>query len=185
MMRVICCTHRGRVRAVSHAGMKLREHMIEETGSGQEGTPVERLRRLGIRVTPQRLLVLEALTQGGHRTADEVQQWVATRYPGMNLATVYRTLDMLTEVGLVAQTDLGGGAASYELVGDSPHHHLICVTCGQMTEIGDETIGDLRTRLLATHGFQMRSRHLAIFGLCHVCRTAEDEPSTEPDGTEA
>lgn len=146
--------------------------MIEETTNGNDGAPVERLRRLGIRVTPQRLLVLEALAQGGHQTADAVQQWVALRYSGMNLATVYRTLDILTEAGLVAQTDLGGGAAAFELVGDSPHHHLICAHCGHMAEIGDEAIADLRARLLASNGFQMRSRHLAIFGLCQACREA-------------
>lgn len=152
--------------------------MIEETASDNGLAPVERLRRLGIRVTPQRILVLEALSQGGHQTAEQVQRWVAVRYPGMNLATVYRTLDMLTEAGLVAQTDLGGGAAAYELVGESPHHHLICARCGQMTEIDDEAVDELRARLLTTHGFQMRSRHLAIFGLCQSCRSAEDDSPT-------
>lgn len=157
--------------------------MIEETSSGQEGAPVERLRRLGIRVTPQRLLVLEALAQGGHQTADAVQQWVALRYPGMNLATVYRTLDVLTAAGVVAQSDLGGGAATYELVGDSPHHHLICARCGAMTEIGDEAVAELRARLLAANGFQMRSRHLAIFGVCQPCREAEEaERATQDSG---
>lgn len=155
--------------------------MIEETTNGHDVAPVERLRRLGIRVTPQRLLVLEALAQGGHQTADAVQQWVALRYPGMNLATVYRTLDVLTAAGLVAQSDLGGGAAAYELVGDSPHHHLICARCGAMTEIGDDAIADLRARLYASHGFQMRSRHLAIFGFCQPCREAEEAEHTPQD----
>ena len=134
----------------------------------------ERLRRLGVRVTPQRLFVLEALElAGGHMTAEEVMQWVARRYPALNLATVYRALDVLVSVGLVAQTDLGGGAAYYELVGDSPHHHLACERCGQVIEMDESLLASLRDDALRVYGFHARPRHLAIFGLCSACYAAE------------
>ena len=134
----------------------------------------ERLRRLGVRVTPQRLFVLEALEQtAGHMTAEEVMQWVSRRYPALNLATVYRALDVLVSVGLVAQTDLGGGAAYYELVGDSPHHHLACERCGQVVEMDESLLTALRDDALRVYGFHARPRHLAIFGLCGECYAAE------------
>jgi Fur family ferric uptake transcriptional regulator len=132
--------------------------------------PTERLRRLGVRVTPQRLFVLEALERNsGHMTAEEIMQWASLRYPALNLATVYRTLDMLLEIGLVAQTDLGGGAASFELVGESPHHHLACERCGGVIEMDETLLEELRAGALRIYGFHARPRHLAIFGVCRAC----------------
>lgn len=132
--------------------------------------PTERLRRHGVRVTPQRLFVLEALERNsGHMTAEEIMQWASRRYPALNLATVYRTLDLLTEIGLVAQTGLGGGAAAFELVGDSPHHHLACERCGGVIEMDETLLEGLRAEALRVYGFHARPRHLAIFGLCRPC----------------
>ena len=137
-------------------------------------SPSNRLRRLGVRVTPQRLFVLEALElNSGHMTAEEIMQWASRRYPALNLATVYRTLDLLIEVGLVAQTDLGGGAAAYELVGDSPHHHLACERCGAVIEMDEALLEGLRAETLRVHGFHARPRHLAIYGVCRACWEAE------------
>jgi len=131
---------------------------------------VDRLRRLGVRVTPQRLFVLEALEQGGgHMTAEEIIRWAVQRYPAINLATVYRTLDLLIEVGLVAQIHLDAGATSFELVGAAPHHHLVCEHCGAVIEMDEAMFAALRDQLLATYGFLAQPRHMAIFGLCRVC----------------
>jgi Fur family ferric uptake transcriptional regulator len=133
-----------------------------------------RLRRLRLRVTPQRLLVMEALAAGqGHMTADEIMRWAAERSPAINLATIYRTLDLLVSVGLVTQTDLGAGAAQFELVGDSLHHHLVCERCGAIAELDDALIAPMRERLLHQHGFRASSRHMAIFGTCRACLEAE------------
>ncbi|MFI5272594.1 MAG: Fur family transcriptional regulator [Ktedonobacterales bacterium] len=138
--------------------------------AGHRGLYAERLRRLGLRVTPQRLLVLEALgAGGGHLTADDIMRWTATRYPTINLATIYRTLDLLTTIGLVTQTDLGGGATSFELLGDSLHHHLVCAVCGAVTEVDDTVLVPVRERLLHDYGFRADASHMALFGTCHVC----------------
>jgi Fur family ferric uptake transcriptional regulator len=134
---------------------------------------IERFRRLRLRVTPQRLLIVEALaTNCGHMTADEVLRWAAERYPAINLATVYRTLDLLASVGLVTQTDLGGGATQFELVGDSVHHHLVCERCGAVSELDDSLLAPMRERLLLELGFRASSRHMAIFGTCAACLAA-------------
>lgn len=141
-------------------------------------TYVTRLRRLGVRVTPQRLFVLEALEQtGGHMTAEEIMQWASRRYPALNLATVYRTLDLLISIGLVAQMVLGDGASSYELVGDSPHHHLACKLCGNVIEMDAALLESLRADVLRDYGFHAQPQHLAIFGLCHVCYDATHSAS--------
>jgi Fur family ferric uptake transcriptional regulator len=138
--------------------------------SAPQESLTDRLRRLRVRVTPQRLFVLEALElNSGHMTAEEIMRWASRRYPALNLATVYRALDLLTEVGLVAQTDLGGGAASYELVGDAPHHHLACEGCGAVIEMDEALLEGLRAEALRVYGFHARPRHLAIFGLCQGC----------------
>jgi Fur family transcriptional regulator, ferric uptake regulator len=142
-----------------------------------EGTTpiVERFRRLGLRVTPQRVLVMEALAgTGGHLAADEIMRWVGEHSPAVNLATVYRTLDTLSAAGLVTQTDLGGGATSYELAGEARHHHLVCRHCGGVAEMDDAFLAPLRERLLADLGFRVETTHLALFGLCPPCRVAEE-----------
>lgn len=134
---------------------------------------IERFRHLGLRVTPQRLLVLEALaTSGGHMTADAILRWTAERYPAINLATIYRTLDLLTSVGLVTQTDLGGGASEFEIVGDTLHHHLVCEQCGAVTEVDDALLVPMRERLLRDYGFRASARHIGLFGVCKACLEA-------------
>lgn len=139
--------------------------------SPAEPSYVERLRRQGVRVTPQRLIVLEALAaHSGHVAADEILQWAAARYPAINLATIYRTLDLLIAIGLVAQTDFGSGASHFELVGDTPHHHLVCERCHAVFEIDDEALAPLQQRILRDYGFLTNTRHLALFGCCQTCR---------------
>ncbi|MGH2516705.1 MAG: Fur family transcriptional regulator [Ktedonobacterales bacterium] len=134
---------------------------------------IERFRHLGLRVTPQRLLILEALeTSGGHMTADAILHWTAERYPAINLATIYRTLDLLTSVGLVTQTDLGGGASEFEIVGDTLHHHLVCEQCGSVTEVDDALLVPMRERLLRDYGFRASARHIGLFGVCKACLSA-------------
>jgi Fur family transcriptional regulator, ferric uptake regulator len=145
---------------------------------------IERFRHLHLRVTPQRLLVIEALaSQSGHMTADEIMRWAAARYPAINLATIYRTLDLLTSVGLVTQTDLRGGAIRFELVGETRHHHLVCERCGAVTEVDDALFAPVRERLLRDFGFRTDARHLALFGLCAGCLTTgrEQERAPEPE----
>lgn len=132
------------------------------------------LRRSGQRLTPQRMMVLSALSQqDGHVSAETIMELVKPEYPYINLSTIYRTLDMLVELGLVAETDLGSGVRQFELVGSHPHHHLICQHCGGTIEIGDEILQPLRERLQRLYDFEPRMDHFAIFGVCGHCREKE------------
>lgn len=140
-----------------------------------EPSYVEHLRHEGVRVTPQRLIVLEALAaHSGHISADEILQWVSARYPAINLATIYRTLDLLISIGLVAQTDFGSGVSFFELVGDSPHHHLVCEHCHAVLEIDDDVLLPIHENILRDYGFRTNPRHLALFGYCRECQVAKE-----------
>jgi Fur family ferric uptake transcriptional regulator len=103
-------------------------------------------------------------------TAEEVMRWAAPRSSGLNLATVYRTLELLVSLGMVAQTDLGGEATAYELVGGAPHHHLVCEQCGAVIEMDDSLFQALRADVLRRYGFDAHSRHIALFGVCRDCQ---------------
>ena len=135
----------------------------------------EVLRKAGQRLTPQRMMVLSVLTErGGHMSAEEILAMIRQEYPYLNLSTVYRTLDLFVELGLVAQTDLGEGVRQFELVGSHPHHHLICQRCGDIIEVSDDLLGPLRQTLREQFGFKARMDHFAIFGICRSCREQPD-----------
>jgi Fur family ferric uptake transcriptional regulator len=138
-----------------------------ETARDSRGL-AERLRRVGQRVTPQRLVILGALRPGAHLSADDVFTRVEPLLPGVNRSTVYRTLELFRDLGLVSETDLGGGARQFELI-DDPHHHLICHRCGAILELDDDLVDPLREGIRDRYGFVPAIDHLAVFGFCAEC----------------
>jgi Fur family ferric uptake transcriptional regulator len=127
------------------------------------------LQARGYRLTPRRLMVVEVLaSHGGHLTVDEILSEVAVRHPSTNKTTVYRTLEFLSTLGMVATTDLGMGRLEYELQ-RHPHHHLICEKCHTRIEVEDSFLEPLRTRLLERYGFITNLDHFALFGICPDC----------------
>ncbi|HOG48717.1 MAG TPA: Fur family transcriptional regulator [Anaerolineae bacterium] len=133
----------------------------------------EELRARGYRLTPQRLLVLEAIKGAGHLTAEQVLERVQPEYAMINAATIYRTLEWLKQTGLVAETDLGDGCRVYEFIAGHPHHHLTCLTCGRQIELPDELLDALRARIEREYGFALRADHMGLFGYCPECRERE------------
>jgi Fur family ferric uptake transcriptional regulator len=127
----------------------------------------------GVRLTPQRLLVLEVLADhaGSHITADKILAAVVAHYPYVDKTTVYRTLDLLRDHSLVVMTDLGGGKLEYELV-SQPHHHIVCKNCGYTVELNDATLDPLRQLVEQQYGFQPCFDHFALFGVCRACQGA-------------
>jgi Fur family ferric uptake transcriptional regulator len=134
----------------------------------------ERLRRVGQRVTPQRLVILGALRAGEHLSADDVFARVEPLLPAVNRSTVYRTLELFRDLGLVSETDLGGGARQFELIGE-PHHHLICHRCGGIEELDDTLVAPLRHAVHRQYGFAPAIDHLAVFGYCAACNREADD----------
>lgn len=137
-----------------------------------------RLRAIGQRVTPQRLLILSAFAHPGeHLTADEVFARVGPLSPAVNRSTVYRTLELFRDLRLISETDLGGGVRHFELLDDGRHHHLICRQCGQMLELDDEQVQPLREGIRKQYGFAVAIDHLALFGVCSYCEAQLSSPS--------
>jgi Fur family transcriptional regulator, ferric uptake regulator len=134
------------------------------------------LRLQGHRLTPQRMMVLEVIKRGGqHLTAEEVHAAILPQHPYINIATVYRTLQWLQEVGLVAPIAIGGGPLRYEYVQGNSHHHLVCQECGGEQEIGDDILDALKNQLLERYAFSAQLHHLAIPGRCAICRQEGDD----------
>lgn len=136
-------------------------------------TSADILRRAGHRATPQRVAVLSAFRDSDtHVTAEELFSRVEGRIPGMTLSTVYRTLELLRDIQIVTETDLGEGVRQYEMIDDEPHHHLICTGCGAMLDLDDSAVVPLREYVSEAYGFEPHLNHLAIFGRCPMCRAA-------------
>jgi Fur family ferric uptake transcriptional regulator len=132
---------------------------------------VDVLKKQGYRLTPQRLMVVSAIENSeDHISADEVYSQVVTRYPNVNISTVYRTLELLKRLGLVTETDLGGGRVRYHPANKGHHHHLICQECGAMIDLDESLLKPLEEALLLEHNFIADLRHLAIHGRCVKCR---------------
>lgn len=132
-----------------------------------------RLRAGGYRLTPQRELVLDAVARLRHATPDAVLAEVQRTARAVNASTIYRTLELLEELGLVAHTHLGHGAPTYHPAEDTDHLHLVCRDCGGVEEadlgVADELVG----RLAARHGFDTDVRHFAFYGRCARCSSAQ------------
>ena len=139
-------------------------------------TLIAELRKQGYRLTPQREMVVEAIAQAGrHVTAEEVFERVQARTAAVNIATVYRTLDLLVDLGLVSQADLGGGRVTYASRLHGSHCHLVCRRCGRVIEAGHDLVAPLEAQVQEQYGFAANLCHFAIPGLCADCRSEHSE----------
>jgi Fur family transcriptional regulator, ferric uptake regulator len=128
------------------------------------------LRAGGYRVTPQRQLVLEAVARLEHATPEEICGEVRQTARGVNVSTVYRTLELLEQLGLVKHTHIHHGAPSYHVADDAGHVHLVCRQCEQVIQVDQAAVGPLVAALERSHGFQTDVGHLTVFGVCASCR---------------
>jgi len=145
----------------------------------------EELRSRGYRVTPQRQLVLEAVNKLEHATPEDICAEVRQTARGVNISTVYRTLELLEQLGLVTHTHLGHGAPTYHLAARADHVHLVCRDCGKVTEISPDTVRGLVSALEREQGFETDVGHLTVFGRCAGCRApaaAQDGAQPRTDG---
>jgi len=133
----------------------------------------ELLRSRGLRLTPQRQLVLEAVYKLGHATPDQVHAEVAKTAAGVNITTIYRTLELLEQLSLVTHAHLSHGAPTYHAIGDEEHAHLVCRACGAIMEIAPEVLAPLAEQLAVDDGFMLDIGHVALFGVCKGCGRQE------------
>jgi Fur family ferric uptake transcriptional regulator len=126
------------------------------------------LRDKGYRLTPQRELILAAVDELGHATPDEVLARVQQTASTVNASTVYRTLEVLEELGLVRHAHLTDRAPTYHSVRGDEHFHLVCRTCHAVTSV-DAAEAAPFTAVLAARGFVADLGHLTVFGRCTDC----------------
>jgi Fur family ferric uptake transcriptional regulator len=123
-----------------------------------------RLRARGMRMTPQRSDVLAAVRQLRHATPEQISEAV----PGVDITTVYRTLEVLEEIGLVRHTHLGHGAPTFRPA-DDQHVHVVCHVCGRVSDAPETLADELADRLRAEQGFVLDRSHFTVFGRCREC----------------
>ncbi len=132
----------------------------------------QRLRELGYRLTPQRVMIVAAIEDSDHHiSAEEIYIQVKAKYPHMNISTIYRTMDLLKKLGLVTETNLGEGRVRYHSAEKGHHHHLVCQKCGKIIDLDETLLFPLKNALRERHNFEADLRHLAIFGHCLNCET--------------
>ncbi|MBI4498450.1 MAG: transcriptional repressor [Chloroflexi bacterium] len=133
------------------------------------------LRRQGLRITPQRMMILDILQHSDrHLSAEEVCALIQERFPSTDISTVYRTLELLLNLGMVQKTTLGEAHDHYEWVED-PHYHIVCQRCGAIMPFGDEVLDHLRALLAQQHQFRVARAYLEVFGTCVRCEGAQTE----------
>jgi len=129
------------------------------------------LLKKGYRLTPQRMMVVEALhSKESHISAEEIFEQLKAKYPYANISTVYRTLELLKGLGLAAEIDIGDGLLRYHAIENGRHHHLVCNKCGKMIELSESELFPLEKSIMKNQGFKTDLTHLAIFGLCSGCQ---------------
>jgi Fur family ferric uptake transcriptional regulator len=145
-------------------------------------TFIETLRQRGYRITPQREMIADVIAHSGqHMTAEEVFEEVRARTRAINIATVYRTLDLLVEEGLASRADLGGDRVVYATALHGPHVHLVCRHCGRVIDADVAPFEPLLGRIRARYGFACSPQHFAIYGVCAECRSGRSADSDVAD----
>lgn len=110
----------------------------------------------------------------GHFTAEELLEASRRRRLGVGRATIFRSLEVLTELGLVERLDLPTGDHAYVACEPVHHHHVVCSSCGRSTEVGDLGLGAVAASIERTTGYRIDTHRLELFGLCPACRRPGD-----------
>ena len=146
-----------------------------------------RLKDKGLKVTKQRLSILRILAdeRGAHLTADEIYRKTCERNLGIGLATVYRAIQLLAQLGLVDRINLNDGCARFEIsnmdeaVGTRHrHHHLICIKCGRIIPFEKDLLEELEVSVSETTGFKIVNHEVRFYGYCADCAKKMDEGNT-------
>lgn len=143
-------------------------------------TLMDRAREYGMRMTKQRVVILQALCElEGHASAEDIFRRVTIHRRDVDLSTIYRTLERLCDLRIISETDLGRGCTEYELVTEQPHHHLVCRCCHQIVDLDHDYLASLAKAIRRDTGFEPIVDHFAIFGLCPSCQKKQtNEPCT-------
>lgn len=137
------------------------------------------LKEKGYKLTPQRRAILSSIIKndGNHLTVDELYDEVKKECPEIGLATVYRTVQLLEEVGFVCKLDFDEGCSRYELVNENEehhHHHLICSSCGKVIEVEGDLLGELEKSIEQNYNFKILNHDVKFYGVCEKCKNKHE-----------
>lgn len=130
----------------------------------------------GLKVTAQRMLVMEAIADhpGEHLTAEEIYELVKNKYPEIGLATIYRTVQVLVDLQIIDKVSFDDGFARYEMgelarEGRHHHHHAICQNCGAVISFEDDLLDALEQAVFDATGFRVTDHEVKLYGYCEKC----------------
>lgn len=137
---------------------------------------LDKLLEKDYKLTPQRRIVVETFVENAdkHLSAEDVYNLVKGRNPDIGLATVYRTLDLLAELGVLQKINFGDGRSRFEFGEDlHHHHHMVCIICHTVTEFGEDFLDQLEEEIGGQTGFKVLDHELKFFGICAQCQEKE------------
>jgi Fur family transcriptional regulator, ferric uptake regulator len=159
------------------------QHAMSQRGAAGETVDeaMELIRQRGGRSTKTRRAVIEALVRAAedHRTAEELAVEVQSEYPSTNESTVYRTLELLEELGVVSHVHLGHGPSQWHLRQTHPRWYLTCATCQKVAETAPHVFADLVSQVADSTGFTLDPGHFAVTGTCAECAARDRESAPE------
>ncbi|MEA4827319.1 Fur family transcriptional regulator [Clostridium sp. JNZ J1-5] len=134
----------------------------------------EQLKIKGYKLTPQRRAVVNMVMQnkGNHLTAEELYDLVKKDCPEIGLATIYRTIQLLEEIGVLCKLNLDDGCNRYELVDQEEshqHHHLICKKCGKVIEVEEDLLDSIEKNVEEKYNFKIENHSVKFLGICNEC----------------
>ncbi len=153
-----------------------------------EATGIDKMKAVlkegGSKLTPQRLAILDVIIaeEGKHLTIEEIYDKVREVKPETGVATVYRTILLFEELGIVKKLDLNDGIYRYEIDHEEEihgHHHLICSGCGKLEEVRGDLLDSVEQIIERDYKFRIKDHSLKFFGLCSDCYKTEDEEKHE------
>lgn len=135
-----------------------------------------KLKEMGYKLTPQRKVVIDIILKHDHRhlNTEEIYEQVKQTHPNIGLATVYRTLIVLDDLGIITRMNFDDGCIRYEMNSDDhQHHHLICKRCGRVIEVMEDLLEDLEITVEKNYRFKIIDHNLKFYGLCDECRKSQ------------
>ncbi len=165
--------------------MKFEGAQSQETPA--QGTSLDALlHERGLRNTPQRQLIYRIVQEHPqHLTAVDVQRRLETLMPGISTPTVYATLDLFADLGLVRKVALADGPVLYDTGQETPHAHMVCRSCGKILDLEIQPVVDADIAAAAAQGFQVDSGDLVLHGLCRECQAKRGGGPSDADGVDA
>ena len=140
---------------------------------------IQKLRENGCRITPQRIAILRILSiSEGHPSVEKIYETVKKKFPTTSLATVYKNIAMLKELGEVLELSFGTESSRYDGSRPDPHPHLICSKCKKIVDPDLDSLKDAAAELTKETGFRITSHRLDFFGICPECQEKQSRHSS-------